>query len=411
MTTVAKSSSKSIPAYTQIEARLRTRIESGDWQLGAMLPSRRDLAREYGVSSLTIDRAVTRLVASGHLRADDRRGTFVTDPAAKPAQSLVASAEENGGQRLTAAVRSQVLQPSVTPATVGIVASLHVSRSDHVELNSFWVRLILQSLEHALSDEGRPTRFLNRVQSPSGGPLLSLREALTSLAAEGVSAIAVIALDVDTEQVDDSLSALDGTDIPIVCVTLGELSQPVCHLFYENRSAGYQAADHLVHRGSKEVLFLAPFMASWVKERLEGVQAAVDHRGLPPESVTVFPRRVGTWVQEEDPEQLGYLAACAALDEGLVRSGVVAVNDGVAFGFLRAAAERGRMAGSDFSLVSFDDHPNARSAGLTTLRPPMEMLGRETARLLQKAIRGETTALQVRLRSHLIPRLSTCGER
>jgi LacI family transcriptional regulator len=288
-----------------------------------------------------------------------------------------------------------------------IIASLHVSRTDHVELNNFWVRLILQSLEHAFSEEGRTTHFVNRVQGGPGEPLLPLRDAVRSLVEEGVAAIAIIALDVDPDAVDDSLAAMSGSQIPVVCVTLGELSRPVPHLFYENRSAGYQAAEHLLRRDSKQILFLAPFMASWVKERLEGVQAAVAHARLPLDAVHVYPKRTSAWIQEEDPELLGYAAAHAAIQDGLVRSGVVCVNDGVAFGFLRAAAEAGLEAGKDFGLVSFDDHPDARTAGITTMRPPMETLGKETARLLQRALQGETTDLQVRLRSHLIPRKST----
>jgi DNA-binding LacI/PurR family transcriptional regulator len=179
------------------------------------------------------------------------------------------------------------------------------------------------------------------------------------------------------------------------------------HLFYDNRSAGYQAAEHLLRRGCKRILFVAPFRASWVRERLEGVQAAVEHARLPSDAVQIFPRRSGTWVMEEDPEGFGYDAARGAIEEDLVSAGVVCVNDGVAFGFLRAASERGLTAGNDFTLVGFDDHPNARTAGLTTLRPPMEMIGQEAARLLSRALQGERTDLQVRLRSHLIPRRST----
>jgi len=58
--------SKTKAIYTQIEDRLRSKIRQQEWPTGSMLPSRRDLAREYGVSSLTIDRAVTRLIAVNH---------------------------------------------------------------------------------------------------------------------------------------------------------------------------------------------------------------------------------------------------------------------------------------------------------------------------------------------------------
>ena len=56
-------------AYKQIEANLRSKIGQGHWPVGAMLPSRRDLAKEYGVSPITVERAVTRLLADGILRA------------------------------------------------------------------------------------------------------------------------------------------------------------------------------------------------------------------------------------------------------------------------------------------------------------------------------------------------------
>jgi DNA-binding GntR family transcriptional regulator len=83
MSPLPKQAIKSTPAYLQIEHRLRGEINRGIWPAGSMLPSRRDLAKEYGVSSLTVDRAVTRLIAEGILRADDRRGTFVTSSSAQ----------------------------------------------------------------------------------------------------------------------------------------------------------------------------------------------------------------------------------------------------------------------------------------------------------------------------------------
>lgn len=292
---------------------------------------------------------------------------------------------------------------------IGMVGSLYLDRPEHLALNNLWVGLLLQSLEHTFSENERPTRFFNRVQVP-GQPPVPLREAIVSLIAEGVDAVAVIALGVDPAEVDDSLAVLEKQNTPVVCVTSGALRRPVPHLFYDNHYAGYQAAEHLLRRKCKDILFLAPFMAPWVKERLAGVTAAMEHARLAPQSVLVFPEQVGQWVQEEEPQAHGYKAAQAAFEQGCVgesgRGGIVCVNDGVALGFLRAATERGLTAGKDFALVSFDDHPEARIVGLTTFRPPMDMLGKEAALLLMKAMQGEKTCLQVRLRSNLIPRSS-----
>lgn len=389
-------------AYARIESGLRGRIRTGEWPVGAMLPSRRDLAREYGVSSLTIDRAVTRLIADGLLRADDRRGTFVARGEAAPVAVPLAGEWSTITRNPVRPTRSDT-----APRTIGIVASLYPGRTDHLELNNFWVRLLLQSVEHAFSEEGQTTHFYNRVEGIPGHKPVPLRDALAHVAAEGVDAVAVITLGTDPNEVDESLSALDNHSVPVVCVTSTALRRPVPHLFYDNRSAGYQAAEHLLRRGSNEILFVAPFEAAWVRERLEGVQAAVEHAGLPAGTVHLFPAHGAPWVNEEDPEPLGYPVGQAAFDAGMVRSGVICANDGVALGFLRAATERGRTPGTDFQIVSFDDHPSARSAGLTTLRPPMELMGKEAARLLSRALEGERTALQVRLQSHLIPRKST----
>jgi DNA-binding LacI/PurR family transcriptional regulator len=413
MATTAKPLTRSAAIYTQIEGRLRHKIGQGEWPAGAMLPSRRDLAKEYGVSSLTIDRAVTRLIAEGLLRADDRRGTFVTRA---EEQGIVARGVTHYGTvgvpvddnyTVTGQDKPRRMRRSAAPATIGIVATMYLLGPGHHELNNFWVRSLLQSLEHASAeDSGGTTQFCNRVQ-PEGHALVPMRDAIATLVSDGVDAVAVIALGTDPAEVDDSLSVLDGCDMPVVCVTSGGLSRPVPHLFYDNRVAGYQAAEHLLRRGDREILFVAPFTAWWVKERLEGVRAAVAQARLPADVVRVFSQRTGLWMQEEDPEQLGCEAGLAAFEEGLVRGGIVCVNDGVALGFLNAVSNKGLVAGSDFALVSFDDHPEARTAGLTTMRPPMEIMGREAARLLSRALQGETTDLQVRLRMHLIPRRST----
>lgn len=407
MSSSIKHSTKSTTVYTQIEGRLRHKIRHGDWPTGFMLPSRRDLAKEYGVSSLTIDRAVSGLIAEGLLRADDRRGTFVTHAASAansaPPDTNILEMRNGHEARWDLPARKASL---LAPVTIGIIGQLYVTRHDHLELHNFWTRLVLQSLEHAFSEEGGTTQFFNRVQE-ADCPLVSLSEAIVSLRADGVGAIAVVALGLEPQLVDDSLAILEGQDIPVVCITAGELSRPVPHVFYDSRSAGYDAANHLLRRGYREILCLAPFQATWVAERIEGVRAAVAHAGLPAETVRVFPEERHDWVMGDDPELDGYRAAMAALDAGIVFSGVVGVNDGVAVGLMRAATERGLTAGKDYMAIGFDDRADARDVGLTSLRPPMELMAKEAARLLLRALEGGKADLQVRLRSHLIPRKST----
>lgn len=401
---------KSSPAvYKQIETSLRKRIKDGFWGAGTMLPSRRDLAKEYGVSSVTVERAITRLIADGLLRADDRRGTFVTDAPA-PASIAVPSHPEiqyRAGSVLLDHISLPLRRPA-KQATIGIIASLYVLRHDHIELNNFWVRLMVQSIEQSFSADGHTTRFFNRVRDGQAGQE-PLGETIRGALGSGIDALVVIAFNMNAGEVDDNLLLLDTQDIPVVCITSGALSRPVPHVFYNNHFAGYQAAQHLLRGGVERIVYFSPFSSTWTKERMQGAREAVAHAGFPVEILVGYPENPGPWAQEEDPELLGRQTGAGLVGSGLLqqggkRAGVICANDGAAFGLLSATKEHGLRQGADFLVVGFDDHPKSRALQLTTLRPPMEQMGREAARILLSEMRGEQASLQVCLRWNLIPR-------
>jgi DNA-binding GntR family transcriptional regulator len=64
------------PEYAQIADDLRSAVKSGRLKTGDKLPSRTSLAREYGVATATVNRAVEQLVREGVVVAWNR-GTFV----------------------------------------------------------------------------------------------------------------------------------------------------------------------------------------------------------------------------------------------------------------------------------------------------------------------------------------------
>lgn len=406
MTPISKDNA--LATYKQIEISLRSRILDGRWPASMMLPSRRELAKEYGVSPITIERAITPLIAEGMLRADDRRGTFVTETAV-----VAGSAETQLSSDTTASETAPythygppLSSPRETiPATIGIVASLYVFDHNHLELNNLWVRQILQTMEQNFSEGGHTTRFLNRVQGRQA-PQLPLSQVLRQGIDEGVDALAVIAFAMMPDEVDEGLAELETASIPVVCVTGGELRRPFAHVFMDNRSAGYDAATCLLRAGAEDILFFSPFTAKWVRARLAGARDAALHTRRPENAVCACIDDSHVWEQEEDPHMLGYRAARQFLAEADPPGSVIASSDGAAFGYMQAAAERGLTAGEDYMLVSFDDHPDALARRLTSLRPPMEAMGAEASRLLLQSLRGQPTSLQMRMRWHVISRAS-----
>jgi GntR family transcriptional regulator len=69
-----------LPLYYQLERHVAERIRSGEFKVGDLLPSEDRLCAEYGVSRITVRRALAALAGEGLI--DRRRGvgTFVAEP-------------------------------------------------------------------------------------------------------------------------------------------------------------------------------------------------------------------------------------------------------------------------------------------------------------------------------------------
>lgn len=73
--------------YREIAAQLRAAITRGDFAPGESIPTEAELAEQYGVSRLTVRRALARLKTRGLVRTATRRGTYV---APRPVRLAVA---------------------------------------------------------------------------------------------------------------------------------------------------------------------------------------------------------------------------------------------------------------------------------------------------------------------------------
>lgn len=68
------------PLYAQVEQNMRQLIATGEWSPGHRVPSEKELEGIYGVSRITIRRALNDLAAEGKLIREPGRGTFVRQP-------------------------------------------------------------------------------------------------------------------------------------------------------------------------------------------------------------------------------------------------------------------------------------------------------------------------------------------
>ena len=121
-----------LPKYHRIKEIMLERIHDGTWTQDMLIPSETDLGKEFGVSRITVRRAVSDLVHEGKLRTAQGKGTFVAKP--KLQERFVQRAfgiyedMERRGLQLT----TQILRLEVLPAPGDVAKILGLKRDEPV---------------------------------------------------------------------------------------------------------------------------------------------------------------------------------------------------------------------------------------------------------------------------------------
>ncbi|HXD10977.1 MAG TPA: LacI family DNA-binding transcriptional regulator [Anaerolineales bacterium] len=109
-------------------------------------------------------------------------------------------------------------------------------------------------------------------------------------------------------------------------------------------------------------------------------------------------------------EEQAYETIHKMLADGIEIDAVFAGDDDAATGAIRALKMTGRLIPQDVAVVGFDDVPFARylSPALTTVRAPIEEVGREAVRQLARLMNGAPAEALTLMRTELVIRES-CG--
>lgn len=120
----------SVPMYMQIKASLQMDISSGVYAVDDKIPTETELCNRYGVSRITVRRAVAELVEEGYLIKRQGKGTFVRlhriDRKIEYVMGFTDSVERAGG-----VASSEVLVRQITQASDDVARRLGIpSHSD-----------------------------------------------------------------------------------------------------------------------------------------------------------------------------------------------------------------------------------------------------------------------------------------
>jgi LacI family transcriptional regulator len=165
----------------------------------------------------------------------------------------------------------------------------------------------------------------------------------------------------------------------------------------DNCAAGYEITDHLIGLGHEDIAIIKgpdSFVASAL--RFEGFAGAMrDH------DLTVRDSNV---VTGNFDVQSGYNCARKLLRQQVRPTAIFASNDEMAAGALAAAQEFKISVPGQLSVAGFDDAPIAHSVWpkLTTIRQPLRSMGEQAAELLAQHVRNQGSEADETLRSHVV---------
>lgn len=182
----------------------------------------------------------------------------------------------------------------------------------------------------------------------------------------------------------------DGLDIPVIAI--------------ENKDGAAMLVGHLIERhGRRRIVYLrgpeghedSVWRERGYCEALEGHRIEFD------------PGLIASGGFDDDE---AFAAIRQLLLDGFDFDAIFAGDDDAAIGAMRALKLAGRLIPRDVAVVGFDDVPFARylSPALTTVRAPIEQVGREAVRQLARLMNGESAEALTLMHTELVIRES-CG--
>jgi LacI family transcriptional regulator len=202
----------------------------------------------------------------------------------------------------------------------------------------------------------------------------------------------------------DELLALHHQGYPFVVIDPREELPPgIPTVSAANVSGAKDAVDHLIELGHRRIgAITGPRELGSMEDRFAGYCAALAAVGVLPDPELMHRGNLDV--------PSGRAAATALLESPDPPTAIFAFNDNMAVGAIQAAREHGLEVPRDLSVVGFDGLEASRivTPALTTVRQPLEEMGRLAVRLLLSVVEGQRSdAMRIELATALVLREST----
>lgn len=354
------------PVWLQVKEALQSSIEQGELKPGEPLPGRAQLCRLFSTNRLSVDRAIAELVREGWLIAIRGKGTFVAEPD---------------------------IRRSIAALTFAVVWSHPVTTKDNI----YWGPL-LRGISYAASE--LEVRLLFRYCPPD-----SFRDLFREAQVDGLIVL--------TPHVDDELvlNDLRRNCLPFVATSSAYEDDSLPCVDIDNFAGVRQVLEHLWGLGHQQIAIVNLALQSTdLLRRWEAFQKLMGEANFrfDPRWAVLFPSHrwgmIDLWTNWME----------RWLSEVPLPTAIFAAAYEMALVVLKSLQKQGIAVPQQVSLVGFDDPASAAflEPPLTTVRQPLEALGRRAVKklydALQRGVMPEGTEL---LQPELVVRQSTAPPR
>lgn len=335
---------KKIVTCDEVKPKILDNIRRNRIRAGQRLPSFRALAREFGSSIPTVQRAVSMLVSEGLLTSKVGSGTYVSE-SSPPSSKFVG-----------------VLMPHIPPNAGNFMTDAFVSMR----------KILLDHGYFPVSVEPTPN---------TSGQVRDREELelIRKLVSQGMAGIIV---DSCADEASPIWRELQLLNIPVLCFNnSGRGAGNLDCVSANNYQGGVLAAERLLVTGRRAPVIVSdPFDgSSSVRDRIRGFIETMREAGVAVAPDAIIPCGVLLEGKEPDDAAAGRFRAADA---------VFGINDGMAIIAMKVLQRTGRRIPADVAVIGFDDselceHVTPR---LDSVRQASAHMGRRAAELLLERI-------------------------
>ncbi|MHC4443303.1 MAG: LacI family DNA-binding transcriptional regulator, partial [Planctomycetota bacterium] len=320
--------------HRHVAQTLRQRLIKGEMVGGAKLPSLREMAEEFGVSTMTIRQAINLLENEGHLYRVSSAGAYVrpTTHEKKPTVKMVA------------------------------FATVHLGSPFEIE--------IARSVEKACQQKGWAVQIFNAHSDTE----LETRNMLRLTKSNSHGAIILHTCDPKNVQI---LQDLRTAHFPFVLVDRSPPGINADIVESNHQQGAYLATRYLIeHKHSQVLMLIPPLSVSSIEGRIRGYERALSEAGIVMNSdwkIWIDMEQQIAGVREKRSWLGGYKAILPVLKKSTRPLAIFASDDYTGWGVYQACRELNLRIPEDVSIVCFDDTDISRA-----MVPPMTAVAQRT---------------------------------